>query len=241
MTKPVLIALFIASFTLPVAAEAQFKIPKVLSKAASSGGVSENEAGMGIKEALTQGVTNAVLNLNKTDGFFGNAAYKMFLPEDAKKIEKTLRAAGMGAQVDKAILSINRGAEDAVAYAKPIFVEAIKEMTVTDALNLLKGGKDAATLYFKSKTTAKLTAAFTPSVQSSLEKVDATKYYTDLVTTYNKMPTTFKKVDPDLTSFVVGKTVDALFDQVAQAEANIRANPMGQASDLLKKVFGSVK
>ncbi|RYY62696.1 MAG: DUF4197 domain-containing protein [Chitinophagaceae bacterium] len=241
MTKPLLLALFIASLAAPAAADAQIKLPKALSKITSTGGVTENEAGMGIKEALTQGVTNAVLNLNKTDGFFGSEAYKMFLPEDAKKIEKTLRAAGMGAQVDKAILSINRGAEDAVAFAKPIFIDAIKEMTVTDALNLLKGGKDAATQYFKTKTTAKLTAAFTPSVQSSLDKVDATKYYTDLVTTYNKMPTTFKKVNPDLTSFVVGKAVDALFDQVAQAEANIRANPAGQASDLLKKVFGSVK
>lgn len=241
MTKPVLLALLIASLSAPMAADAQIKLPKALSKLGSSGGVTENEAGMGIKEALTQGVTNAVLNLNKTDGFFGNEAYKMFLPEDAKKIEKTLRAAGMGAQVDKAVLSINRGAEDAVAFAKPIFVDAIKEMTVTDALNLLRGGKDAATQYFKTKTTTKLTAAFTPSVQSSLDKVDATKYYTDLVTTYNKMPTTFKKVNPDLTSFVVGRAVDALFDQVAKAEANIRANPAGQASDLLKKVFGSVK
>ncbi|RYY55230.1 MAG: DUF4197 domain-containing protein [Chitinophagaceae bacterium] len=241
MKKPVLLALFAVSFSLPFVADAQIKLPKALSKVASGGGVTENEAGMGIKEALTQGVTNAVLNLNKTDGFFGSEAYKMFLPEDAKKIEKTLRAAGMGAQVDKAVLSINRGAEDAVAFAKPIFVDAIKQMTVTDALNLLRGGKDAATQYFKTKTTASLTAAFTPSVQSSLDKVEATKYYSDLVTTYNKMPTTFKKVNPDLTSFVVGKAVDALFDQVAQAEANIRANPAGQASDLLKKVFGSVK
>ncbi len=243
MTKPYIpvTALLFAVFALPALSNAQFKVPKVLQKVTGTGGVTENEAGMGIKEALTQGVTNAVLNLNKTDGFFGSAAYKMFLPADAQKIEKTLRAAGMGAQVDKAILSINRGAEDAVAFAKPIFVDAIKEMTITDALNLLKGGKDAATQYFKTKTTAKLTAAFTPSVQSSLEKVDATKYYGDLVTSYNKLPTTFKKVDPDLTSFVVGKAVDALFDQVAQAEANIRANPAGQASDLLKKVFGSVK
>jgi len=225
---------------LPATAEAQIKLPKILSKSSSSG-VSEDEAGQGIKEALTQGVANAVLNLNKTDGFFGSQVYKMFLPPDAQKIEKTLRSAGMGAQMDKAILAINRGAEDAVGFAKPIFVDAIKEMTVTDALKIVTGSNNAATEYFKQKTTDKLVAAFSPSVQTSLDKVEATKYYGDIVNTYNKFPTTIKKVNPDLTSYVVGKAVDALFDQVAKEEANIRANPMGQASALLQKVFGSVK
>src|SRR5690606_6256517 len=107
------------------------------------------------------------------------------------------------------------------------------------ALNIVKGDKDAATQYFKQKTQAKLIAAFTPSVESSLEKVNATKYYGDIVTTYNKFPTTFNKINPDLTSYVVGKAVDALFDQVAKEEANIRANPAARASDILKKVFGS--
>ena len=165
-------------------------MPKILTKNSTSG-LTENEAGQGIKEALTQGVTNAVLNLNKTDGFFGSEFYKMFLPPDAQKIETTLRKIGMGDQVDKAILSINRGAEDAVAYAKPIFVDAIKEMTLTDALNIVRGNKDAATQYFKQKTSEKLIAAFTPSVKSSLDKVDATKHYTDIVTTYNKLPDHF--------------------------------------------------
>ena len=218
----------------------QIKLPKILAKNNSTSSITENEAGQGIKEALTQGVTNAVLNLNKTDGFFGSDIYKMLLPPDAKKIETTLRKMGMGAQVDKAILAINRGAEDAVAYAKPIFVDAIKEMTLTDALNIVKGNKDAATQYFKQKTSEKLIAAFTPSVKGSLDKVSATKYYGDIVTTYNKLPTTLNKVNPDLTSYVVGKAVDALFDQVAKEEANIRANPAARATDILKKVFGSV-
>ena len=219
----------------------QIKLPKILTKKSSSvSGITENEAGQGIKEALAQGVTNAVLNLNKTDGFFGSEIYKMLLPPDAKKLESTLRRMGMSSQVDKAILSINRGAEDAVAFAKPIFIDAIKEMTLTDALNIVKGNKDAATQYFKQRTTEKLIAAFKPSVQSSLDKVDATKYYGDLVTKYNKLPTTFNKVNPDLTSFVVAKAVDALFDQVAKEEANIRANPAARATGILKKVFGSV-
>jgi len=203
-------------------------------------GFTEKEAAQGIKEALSNGVVKGISFLNKTDGFFGNEAYKLFLPPDAKKVETTLRKAGMGAEVDKAILQINRGAEDAVGFATPIFLEAIKKMTLTDALNIVKGPKDAATQYFKKMTTDSLIKAFTPPVKSSLDKTQATKYYTDLITSYNKFPTTFKKVNPDLTSYVVGKAVDALFDQVAKEEANIRANPVARTSDILKKVFGGV-
>ena len=105
---------------------------------ATQPGITESEAAQGIKEALAQGVTTAVFNLNRTDGFFGNAAYKLFLPPDAKKIENTLRDLGLGKQVDKAILQINRGAEDAVAFAKPIFADAIREMTLTEALNIVR-------------------------------------------------------------------------------------------------------
>jgi len=223
----------------PATSFSQITLPKVLTGKKSTTGITENEAGQGIKEALLQGVTTAVLNLNKTDGFFGSEFYKMLLPEDAKKVEKTLRNIGMGGQVDKAILSINRGAEDAVAFAKPIFIDAVKAMTLTDALNIIKGDKDEATKYFKNKTKEKLITAFTPSVKNSLDKVDATKHYSDIITSYNNLPTTFKKINPDLTSYVVGKAVDALFDQVAKEEANIRANPLARTSDILKKVFGS--
>jgi len=205
----------------------------------TNGIVTEAEAGQGIKEALAQGVTNAVLNLNKTDGFFGSAFYKLLMPPDAQKVVNTLNSLGMTNLVDKAILAINRGAEDAVGYAKPIFVAAIKEMTIMDALNIVKGQKDAATQYFKDKTTQKLIAAFSPAVKSSLDKVSATKYYGDVINTYNNFPTTFKKVNPDLASYVVGKAVDALFDQVAKEEANIRANPLARTTDILKKVFGN--
>ena len=222
-----LLAGILASFLLiPAVSFSQLTIPKILSGKKANSGITENEAGQGIKEALLQGVTTAVLNLNKKDGFFGSEFYKMLLPPDAVKAEKTLRNIGMGAQVDKAILAINRGAEDAVGFAKPIFIDAVKEMTLTDALNILKGNKDAATNYFRDKTKQKLITAFTPSVKTSLDKTDATKYYSDIITTYNKLPTTFKKADPDLTSYVVGRAVDALFDQVAKEEANIRANPL---------------
>jgi hypothetical protein len=201
--------------------------------------VTEGEAGQGIKEALAQGVTAAVLNLNKTDGFFGNQFYKLLLPPDAQKIVNTLNNLGMNQLVDKAVLAINRGAEDAVGYAKPIFVDAIKQMSIMDAITIIKGSKDAATQYFKEKTTQKLIAAFMPAIKTSLDKVNATKYYGDAVNTYNNFPTTFKKINPDLPSYVAGKAVDALFDQVAREEANIRSNPLARTTDILKKVFGN--
>jgi hypothetical protein len=211
---------------------------ETLSKLPIGGGVTEAEAAQGIREALNQGTAKGIGFLNKTDGFFGNEAYKLFLPPDAKKIENTLRDIGFGKMVDKAILQINRGAEDAVGFAKPIFVDAIKEMTLMDALNIVRGPKDAATNYFRDKTTDKLVAAFLPVIKSSLDKLNATKFYGDVVTAYNNLPTTFNKVNPDLPSYVTGKAVSALFDQVAKEEANIRENPVARTTEILKKVFG---
>ncbi|NJO24733.1 MAG: DUF4197 domain-containing protein [Bacteroidia bacterium] len=216
------------------------KAKKALGKG-SDGSVTETEAGNGIKEALNKGISTAVSFLNKKDGFLGNEFYKVLFPEEAQKIEKTLRSVGLGKLADDAIVSINRGAEDAVGYATPIFVDAIKQMTITDALKLLKGEKNGATEYFRSKTSAKLKETFLPIVKSSLEKVDATKYYDDMVNKYNSLPTTFKKLNPDLADHVTDKTIYALFDRIAVEEANIRDNPAARTSDLLKKVFGGSK
>lgn len=202
-------------------------------------GITEAEAAEGIKEALGQGLSKAVLQLNTTDGFFKDAFYKILLPPDARKIENTLRSIGLGSQVDKAILQINRGAEDAAGYAKPIFVDAIKSMTLQDAIGLVKNGDTSATHFFRVKTTDKLIAAFRPVIQSSLDKVSATKYYGDMVNTYNNFPTTIKKINPDLTSFVTAKATDALFDLVAKEEKNIRENVAARTTEILKKVFGS--
>jgi hypothetical protein len=200
--------------------------------------ITQAEAAQGIREALDQGVGRGISLLNKEDGFFGNQAYKLLLPQEAVKIENTLRQIGMGSLVDKAILQINRSAEDAVGYARPIFLDAIKQMTIADAINIIKGPKDAATQYFREKTTSKLIAAFTPIIKGSLDKFSATKYYGDMISTYNNFPTTMNKLNPDLPSYVVDKAVSALFDQVAQEEANIRANPVARTTDILKKVFG---
>lgn len=211
----------------------------VLSQLPGTQGVTEAEAGAGIKEALSQGLSKAVLQLNKEDGFFKDALYKILIPPDAKKIENTLRDLGMSKMVDKAILQINRAAEDAAGYAKPIFVDAIKNMTIADAIGLVKNGDTSATHFFRVKTTDKLITAFLPVIRTSLDKVDATKYYGDMVNTYNSFPTTFKKLNPDLPSHVTNKAVQALFDLVAKEELNIRQNLAARTTDLLRKVFGA--
>jgi hypothetical protein len=125
-----------------------------------------------------------------------------------------------------------------VGEAGPIFTGAIEEMTVTDALGIIRGNKDAATQYFRRKTSGDLIAAFAPPVKSALDRTQATRYYGDIANSYNRLPLAFEKVDPDLTAYVVGKAVEALFDQIAREEANIRANPLARTTDILRKVFG---
>ena len=202
------------------------------------GAISNTEAAAGIKEALAQGITKSVLQLNTTDGFFRNELYKVLLPPEARKIENTLRDLGFNNLVDKAIMQINRGAEDAAGYAKPIFVDAIRSMTLSDAIGLIRNGDTSATHFFREKTTAKLLAAFRPVIESSLNNVDATKYYGDMVTKYNNFPTTFKKLNPDLSSYVTQRATDALFNLIAKEEINIRTNFAARTTDILRRVFG---
>lgn len=211
---------------------------EILSKLPTGVGVTEGEAAEGIREALGQGLVKAVLQLNRQDGFFRDAFYKILMPPDARKIENTLRDLGMGKMVDKAILQINRAAEDAAGYAKPIFVDAIKSMTISDAIGLVRNGDTSATHFFRVKTTDRLIAAFLPVIKSSLDKLDATRYYSDVINTYNNFPTTFRKLNPDLPGFVTGRATDALFDLVAKEEVNIRQNIAARTTELLRKVFG---
>ena len=230
--------LLIVAATIITGSQAQSifdKAKKAISSNNSS--VTEAEAGSGVKEALNNGITSAVSFLNKPDAFFKSELYKVLLPPDAKKMEKTLRDIGMGKMCDDAIEAINRGAEDAVGFATPIFVDAIKQMTVTDALKLVTGGKNSITEFFKAKTSAKLKEAFMPVINKSLEKTNATKYYGDAVNRYNKVPLV-KKMNPDLSDYVADRTLFALFDRIGVEEANIRSNPAARTSDLLKKVFG---
>jgi hypothetical protein len=202
--------------------------------------LTSEQVGQGLKEALTQGISKGADALSQADGYFKNSEIKIPFPPDAKKVEDKLRAIGMGNDVDRFIMTLNRGAEDAAKQAKPIFVDAIKQMTIEDAWGILKGQPDAATQYLKKTTTTQLQAQFKPVIQSSLDKVSATKYYTDLVNTYNKIPFV-EKVNPDLNSYATDLAIRGLFTTVANEEKNIRANPTARTTDLLKKVFAAQK
>jgi hypothetical protein len=202
-------------------------------------GLNSADIGNGLKEALNKGVQDGTAKLSAMDGFFKDAAIKILMPPDAVKAEKTLRDMGLGAQVDQAILSMNRAAEDAAKSAAPIFLDAIKQMSFQDALALLKGGNTSATDYLKAKTTAPLTTAFRPVIDKSLAKVDATKYWNTVIGTYNKVPFV-KKVNPDLAAYVTEKALYGIFYQIALEEVQIRQNPVARTSDLLKKVFGGL-
>ena len=210
---------------------------KIESTTSSSAGLSQEEVGSGLKEALTRGVEKGVDQLSKPDGFFKDLSIKILLPEEASKVESKLRSIGQGKQVDETIESLNRAAEDATSAAKEIFVEAIKGMSINDAMSILRGEDNAATKFLDKSTRANLTSKFEPIVQASLDKVGATKNWNTIFTNYNKLPFV-QKVNPDLVEYVTGKAIDGLFIQISKEELKIRQDPAARVSDLLKKVFG---
>lgn len=202
-----------------------------------TGGLSQEEVGRGLKEALNQGVDKGVNQLHKVDGYLKDPQVKIPMPDEAKSVEDKLRGIGQGKKVDEAIESMNRAAEDAAEGAKDIFVAAIKGMTLTDAMSILKGENDAATNYLNKATRNELTKKFRPVIKASLDKVGATKHWASVFGTYNKIPMV-KKVNPDLEEYVTNKALDGLFIQVAKEELKIRQDPTARGTDLLKKVFG---
>jgi len=210
---------------------------KKLKKVVTGESVSTEEVAAGLKEALTNGASKGSDLVSQLDGYYKNPEIKIPFPPEAKQVETKLRAMGMGSEVDKFIVALNRGAEDAAKEAKPIFVSAVKQMTIQDAWSILKGENNAATQYLKKTTTAELTEKFKPHVQTSLNKVNATKYYSDLVNTYNKIPFV-TKVNPNLDDYATGKAIDGLFVMIAREEKSIRENPSARSTELLKKVFG---
>jgi len=212
-------------------------VDKMLGISGGKSSLSNEEIIGGLKEALQVGTEKGTAKLSAVDGFFKDAVIKILMPEEAKKAEKTLRGIGLGKQVDNAILSMNRAAEDAAKSAAPIFINAIKGMSFQDALGILRGGDNAATNYLKNKTTISLTEAFRPVIENSLKKVDATKYWNTVFTTYNKLSA--EKVNPDLSAYVTEKALTGIFYQVAQEEQKIRKDPFARTSDLLKKVFSN--
>lgn len=195
------------------------------------------EVGEGLKEALINGISKGSDQASQLDGFFKNPQIKIPFPPDVVRVEEKLRQIGLGSEVDKFVMALNRGAEDAAKEAKPIFIAAIRQMTIQDAWAILRGEDDAATNYLKRTTSGLLREKFQPVINNSLDKVNATKYYGDIVTTYNKIPFV-DKVNPDLNDYATTKAMDGLFLLIAGEEKKIREDPIARTTDLLKKVFG---
>lgn len=192
----------------------------------------------GLREALTIGTNNSSSLTSKLDGFYKNPEIFIPFPAEAIKVKEKVEALGMKKQVDDFVMTLNRAAETATAEAAPIFINAIKEMTIADGFTILKGNDNAATQYLRDKTTAQLKIKFNPIVKNAIQKVDVTKYWNPVINTYNKIPFV-DKMNPDLEDYVTTKAMDGLFLMIAKEETKIRKDPMARVTDLLKKVFGS--
>lgn len=204
--------------------------------------ISQSEANNGVKQALNSALQNSINSLSAENGYFGNAAVKILMPAEAQKVEKSLRAIGMGSLCDKFIMSLNRAAESAVKEAAPVFVNSLSQMTVTDAFNiLLSGQQDAATNFFKRTTSAELTNKFSPIIQSALGRNSVDTYWSQLTTAYNNLPLGNDKIETNLNAYVTQKAIDGLFIRVGDEELKIRNNIGGSRNtNTLEKVFGWV-
>ena len=207
--------------------------------AADLGSLSSSEAASGLKEALMQSAGKAVGKLGAVDGFLRNPKVKIPLPDSMKKAEKAMRMFGMGEQADELVLKMNRAAEAAVPEAKTLLVDAAKKMSVADAKSILTGGDDAATQYFRKTTSEPMAEKFLPIVKQATENVALAQQYNK----FAEMGSRYGLVDKDqasLEQYVTQKTLDGVYLMMAEEEKAIRQDPMGQASNLLKKVFGAV-
>jgi hypothetical protein len=200
--------------------------------------LSNEEIISGLKEALSVGSKNASAAASKLDGYYKNPVIKIPFPPEAKQMESKLRAIGMGKQVDDFVMTLNRAAEEAAKQATPVFVDAVKKMTIADGLQILKGSDTAATGYLRKTTSPKLHDDFKPVIKTATQKVDVTKYWTPLVTAYDKIPFV-TKVNPDLDEYVTQRALTGLFYLVSQEETKIRKDPMARVTDILKRVFGN--
>lgn len=233
-----IVPILIFSLGMTFGSQAQIRmIVKKIHGAGSTAGYTEQEAAAGIREALEVGIDTAVKLVNKPNGFFNNAEIKIPFPDEVKNVESKLRSLGMGSLVDEVILTMNRAAEDASGKATPIFEEAIKNMSLTDAISIVKGPENAATQYLAKTSTQPLTEAFKPVIQQSLDKVQATQAWQVAIEAYNQIPFVTKQ-NTDLAGYVTEKAIDGLFIMVAQEEKKIRQNPLDRTTELLKKVFG---
>lgn len=232
----IVLALFLVACTSAQINQALGDVNKTLG--GSSAPLTTADVAQGLKEALIKGISTGSDLVSQVDGYFKNPEIKIPFPPEVKKVEERLRQIGLGNEVDKFVMTLNRGAEDAAKQAKPIFIEAIRAMTIEDAWAILRGDDDAATQYLQRTTSGLLREKFKPVIQQSLNKVNATKYYGDIVTRYNQIPLV-QKVNPDLDDYATDKAIEGLFVMIAREEKNIRDNPVARTTELLKRVFGS--
>jgi hypothetical protein len=225
-------------------------LQQVLDDATQQTTLSNGEIVRGLKEALSVGAVSSSKALHATDGYFKDQAVKILLPPEANVIVENIRKVpGLGDQMmDDLVLRINRSAEDAASEAKPIFIDAVKSMTIQDGMTILKGSNTAATNYLKSKTYNRLRSAFTPKINASLNKkivgnVSTNEAWKKITSLYNKVAPFIgkSKVNTSLGDYVTRKALDGLFYKVADEEKKIRANPLNYASEIIKKVFGYAK
>lgn len=202
-----------------------------------AGSLSNADIIAGLKEALRVGTDTSAKKLSLINGFFGDDIIRILMPPEAQKVEKTLRDVGFGGTVDKAILSMNRAAEDATKYVGNIFWNSIQQMTIQDAVGILRGGDFAATDYLKRTTTGQLTTAFRPVIDRSLNTVNATKYWSDVFSVYNRFSR--NPVNTDLGAYVTDKALAGLFYHIGLQEQKIRRDPVARVTEILRRVFGS--
>ncbi len=200
--------------------------------------LTNDEVISGLKEALKVGSNNASSSASQLDGFFGNNIIKIPFPPEAASIEQKLRAIGMNKQVDDFVLTLNRAAEEAAKKAAPVFLNAITSMSISDAFNILRGADTAATGYLRKTTALQLHNNFKPVIQAATQKVDVTRYWNPLISTYNKIPLV-TKLNPDLDEYITGRALNGLFYLVSQEEIKIRKDPAARVTDILRRVFGS--
>lgn len=191
----------------------------------------------GLKEALRIGAGNAVNLTGRLDGYFANAAIKLLLPEPIRKMEKALRVAGFGKKLDELVLGMNRAAEEAAPFAREIFLDAIKQLTIADAQKLLKGSDTAATDFFREKTTPQLTVLFKPPVAKVMGAVGVSQQFTQFFAQVSKLP--FLKIEKlDVEAYVVDRALFGLFYVLGQEETKIRRDPAARVTAILREVFG---
>ncbi|MFT4576704.1 MAG: hypothetical protein ACI9SI_001636 [Polaribacter sp.] len=213
------------------------ELQKVANQIASTGaGLSQEQIGNGLRQALDNGIQHQVSKLTSSDGFYKNELVKILLPEELKGVDKVLRRMGLSYLADEGIKVLNRAAEDAVKTATPIFVNAVKEITFSDAKNILLGEQNAATSYLQGKTNIALYNKFSPVIKNSFSKVGADKVWRNLITKYNNIPFV-DKVNPDLADYVTVQTLKGVFTMIAIEEKGIREKVGLRNTALLKQVF----